>query len=464
MQIKITPRTLGGTEFTAQPARLHLGAQNAEGVDRLVFQLPAEWAGCSVTLHIRHSDGTLAAPLVLDAAHSAPVGRSFTGWPTGQWMLAATDGSGYTAYTRPGRYDVYDILPTDGTEEEPSPSVYEQFIAQVSGQADAAVQAAQNSAASEANAARQAQAAADAAERAALNGSRAATSASRAESRPACRILCARGRHPAQCQRQGRRGGAGRAGRGRAACPGGPAGRCPPAGAVHPQRWQSGGGHRHSRRPQDPVGGHLMFTVLDVSRWQGRIDWDTVKASGRVHGVMLRALGSRNGTPYIDPMFETNYSACIRLGIPVGVYYYSCAVTAPQRDAELALLHDALRGKRLQLPAAIDVEDARLRALTPDALSALVAGAARQLEHWGLYAMVYTYTHFADTALHMDTLAPFDLWLADYRGKRPARRHGMWQYTSRGRVPGISGPVDLSRTEKDYPALLHRAGLDRTIL
>ena len=171
MQIKITPRTLGGTEFTAQPARLHLGAQNAEGVDRLVFQLPAEWAGCSVTLHIRHSDGTLAAPLVLDAAHSAPVGRSFTGWPAGQWMLAATDGSGYTAYTRPGRYDVYDILPTDGTEEEPSPSVYEQFIAQVSGQAEAAVQAAQNSAASEASAARQAQAAADAAERAALNGS-----------------------------------------------------------------------------------------------------------------------------------------------------------------------------------------------------------------------------------------------------------------------------------------------------
>lgn len=465
MQIKITPRTLGGTEFTVQPARLHLGAQNAEGVDRLVFQLPAEWAGCSVTLHIRHSDGTLAAPLVLDAAHSAPVGRSFTGWPAGQWMLAATDGSGYTAYTRPGRYDVYDILPTDGTEEEPSPSVYEQFIAQVSGQADAAVQAAQNSAASEASAARQAQAAADAAERAALNGSRAATSASRAESA----ALRAESFAPEDgtllsVKRQGRRGGAGRAGCRRAACPGGPAGRCPPAGAVHPQRWQSGGGHRHSRRPQDPAGGHLMFTVLDVSRWQGSIDWDTVKASGRVHGVMLRALGSRNGTPYIDPMFETNYSACIRLGIPVGVYYYSCAVTAPQRDAELALLHDALRGKRLQLPAAIDVEDARLRALTPDALSALVAGAARQLEHWGLYAMVYTYTHFADTALHMDTLAPFDLWLADYRGKRPARRHGMWQYTSRGRVPGISGPVDLSRTEKDYPALLHRAGLDRTIL
>ena len=204
-------------------------------------------------------------------------------------------------------------------------------------------------------------------------------------------------------------------------------------------------------------------TILDVSRWQGNIDWDKVKASGLVSGVMIRAMGnSKEGKPskpYIDPYFARNYAECTRLGIPVGVYYYSCAVTAPQRDAELALLHDALRGKWLQLPAAIDMEDARLRALTPDALSTLVAGAARQLEHWGLYAMVYTYTHFADTALHMDTLAPFDLWLADYRGKRPARRHGMWQYTSSGKIPGIAKGADLSVAYKDYAGIIQRAGL-----
>ena len=61
-----------------------------------------------------------------------------------------------------------------------------------------------------------------------------------------------------------------------------------------------------------------MFTVLDVSRWQGRIDWDTVKASGRVHGVMLRALGSRNGTPYIDPMFENKLLCLHPAGHPGG--------------------------------------------------------------------------------------------------------------------------------------------------
>ena len=75
--------------------------------------------------------------------------------------------------------------------------------------------------------------------------------------------------------------------------------------------------------------------------------------------------------------------------------------------------------------------------------------------------MVYTYTNFADTALAMDALTAYDLWLADYRGKCPTRPHGMWQYTSKGRVAGIDGPVDLSHAYKDYPAIIQRAGLTK---
>lgn len=166
--------------------------------------------------------------------------------------------------------------------------------------------------------------------------------------------------------------------------------------------------------------------VLDVSRWQGCIDWDAVQRSGTIDGVMLRVLGSRNGQPYPDLQFERNHAACTARGIPVGGYYYTCAVTSRQTEAEL----NALR-------------------------------AATQLEAWNLYAMVYTYTDFADTALAMDALTAYDLWLADYRGKRPTRPHGMWQYTSTGHVAGIDGPVDLSRAYKDYPALCRRAGLGR---
>ena len=187
-----------------------------------------------------------------------------------------------------------------------------------------------------------------------------------------------------------------------------------------------------------------MAEIMDVSRWQGRIDWDAVKRSGKIDGVMLRVLGSKGGKPYVDPAFERNYAACTARGIPVGGYYYTCAVTPRQTAAELAALRAALAGKNFQMPIAIDVEGANLRALTPAKLSARVAEAAAQLEAWGLYAMVYTYTNFAD-----------------YRGKCPTRPHGMWQYTSKGRVAGIDGPVDLSHAYKDYPAIIQRAGLTK---
>lgn len=200
-------------------------------------------------------------------------------------------------------------------------------------------------------------------------------------------------------------------------------------------------------------------TILDVSRWQGSIDWDAVKRSGKIDGVMLRVLGSKGGKPYLDPYFARNYAECARLGLPVGGYYYTCAVTQRQTEEELAALKTALRGKTFQLPLAIDVEDPRLRSLAPAKLSALVAEAAAQLEAWGLYAMVYTYTNFADTALDMAALAAYDLWIADYRGKRPARKHGMWQYTSSGKIPGIAKGADLSVAYKDYAGIIQQAGL-----
>ena len=111
------------------------------------------------------------------------------------------------------------------------------------------------------------------------------------------------------------------------------------------------------------------LTVLDVSRWQGRIDWDAVQRSGKIDGVMLRVLGSKNGKPYLDPMFEEHYAACTSRGIPVGGYYYTCAVTPRQTAKELAALRAALEGKMFQYPLAIDVESAGLRVLAPEALA-----------------------------------------------------------------------------------------------
>lgn len=181
MEIQITQKQCGGTEFLARPHRLHLGAQNAAGVDQLHFILPEAWAGCSAALYLRRADGTLLAPVSLDGEGRVTVDRRLTGSTGGQWMLAAIRGEDYTAYTRPGSYDTYAILPTDGGTEELPPSLYEQFVARVLESASTASTAAQRAAASAA----QAQTAAQRAETgrtAALEAAgRAETAAARAE-------------------------------------------------------------------------------------------------------------------------------------------------------------------------------------------------------------------------------------------------------------------------------------------
>ena len=210
-------------------------------------------------------------------------------------------------------------------------------------------------------------------------------------------------------------------------------------------------------------------TILDVSKWQGSIDWDKVKASGLVSGVMLktvstnRKLSKRADGLYIDPQFERNYAECKRLGIPVGVYYYTYAVSRAGADAELALLRSALTGKTLDLPVVVDVEDNKLHSLGKQALTDLVAYELGEIQSWGVYAMLYTGLYFAQKNLYMGgaALKPYDVWLAAYRKDKPvtAYPYGMWQYTSQGKLPGISGPVDLSHAYKDYAGIIRRAGL-----
>ena len=189
MHIEITVRQLSGcTDFIPRPARLHLGSQNAEGVDTLAFTLPEEWAGKSVSLHIEQADGALPAPLLLDGSGQVKVDRRLTAARSGRWMLTATDGAGYTAYTQPGSYDTWETLPTDGDTEPPSSSLYEQFVAQVMASAEEAQnfsQAAAQSAQKADDAAGQAEASVSAAgeqvEAAAAQAQAASASADRAE-------------------------------------------------------------------------------------------------------------------------------------------------------------------------------------------------------------------------------------------------------------------------------------------
>lgn len=221
-----------------------------------------------------------------------------------------------------------------------------------------------------------------------------------------------------------------------------------------------------------------MLPIMDVSRWQKRIDWNKVKASGLISGVMLRALGNsakdKPSNPYIDPTFERNYAECKRLGIPVGVYYYCKAVNTAEADAELALLRKVLTGKTVQLPVAVDIEDTYVQApLDKQTLTDIAAHALAAIEQMGFYAMLYTGLFFGQTNLYMGgaALKKYDVWLARYpRDKSKTKPEdkpktdfsfGMWQYTSTASVPGIKGNADLSHAYKDYTKIIAKKGLTR---
>lgn len=216
--------------------------------------------------------------------------------------------------------------------------------------------------------------------------------------------------------------------------------------------------------------GEPPYRYIDVSRYQGTIDWAQVAAAG-YKGAMLKTvstnykLSKRADGLYIDSTFEANYRNAKAAGLDVGVYYYTYATNKDMVNAELSLLRQAVYGKELTLPVAVDVEDNRLVSLDKQDLTDLAAYALHEVEQMGFYAQLYTYTSFAKAHLFVGgaALHPYDVWLADYTGKTPKVdfKYNVHQHTSKGSVPGISGNVDLNVTTINYPKIIRKKGLTR---
>lgn len=214
--------------------------------------------------------------------------------------------------------------------------------------------------------------------------------------------------------------------------------------------------------------GEPPYRYIDVSRYQGTIDWAQVAAAG-YKGAMLktvstnRKLSKRSDGLYIDPTFEANYRNAKAAGLDVGVYYYTYATSEAMADAELALVRQAVYGKELTMPLAVDVEENKLKPMSTLDLTNLTAYALEQVEKMGFYAQLYTYTGYK-YELDMARLSSrWDVWLADYTGKTPKVdfKYNAHQHTSKGSVPGISGNVDLNVTTINYPKIIKTKGLTR---
>ena len=163
LDIKIRKLQDNGSTFRANIETLYLGGVRSAKVDELRFELPEEWKNCTVTLHVQRLSGTKPDPQLLDEQNSALVDRRWTLEKEGTWMLMAINDSGYIAMTKPGKYTCYDTIDTDTTTENITPSIYEQFVAEVTKYAKQALESMNAAKASEEAAAKSAKEAANSA-------------------------------------------------------------------------------------------------------------------------------------------------------------------------------------------------------------------------------------------------------------------------------------------------------------
>ncbi len=206
---------------------------------------------------------------------------------------------------------------------------------------------------------------------------------------------------------------------------------------------------------------------IDVSQWQGTINWNQVKAAG-VDFVILR------GWCYTkDPNFESYYAGAKAAGIPVGVYCYTYGLTESAIVSEVdSLINNCLKGKQFEFPIYVDMEctsyqgnsgwvngyDTNSKATN----AALMDAACRRLENAGYYAGMYTYTSFIQSYLDVSTLKDkYTMWIADYRATCGYNGpYDMWQYSSTGRVNGIAGEVDMNYCYFNFEPVIKSIGLN----
>ena len=206
----------------------------------------------------------------------------------------------------------------------------------------------------------------------------------------------------------------------------------------------------------------MATKVIDVSKYQGTIDWPKVKAAGIAGAIIRCGYCNRDGSITADPYFKRNMVGATAAGVPVGVYVYSYSRDVQGAKIAAQNVLKMVAPYKLEYPLVWDYENSSIAKTLGKATNTAICKAALEVwEQAGYYAMLYSYKSFVGSYLHMDELAAYDFWLAHYTSKTNYTGHyGMWQYTSSGSVPGISGRVDMNHCYRDYPALIRGAGLN----
>lgn len=203
-----------------------------------------------------------------------------------------------------------------------------------------------------------------------------------------------------------------------------------------------------------------MTRIIDISKHNGSIDFERVKADG-ISGVIIRA-GFGRLSSQKDPMFETYYAGARAAGLNIGAYWYSYAVSSEEAKAEAEVFLDAVKEKKFELPLYLDIEEKKQVSLGKKICSEMAEVFCGVLEEAGYFAGIYSFDSFFGSNLTEKVQARFSCWAARVENVKPVycKSYAMHQYTWKGIVNGINGDVDISYCFCDFPAVIKKAGLN----
>lgn len=204
---------------------------------------------------------------------------------------------------------------------------------------------------------------------------------------------------------------------------------------------ETGRRHRRYRRNEDDMRRERRIEGIDVSHWEGDIDFREVKRAG-IRFVYIKA---SEGTSYIDPDFERNYREARKARLKIGFYHYVTARTIEEGRAEARHFADVIRAKKYNGCPVMDFEV--FGNLTKEQINEISLAFLNELaEETGKRVAIYSDANNATNTFDV-RLSIYPLWIADYGVSRPDMKNHWnswagWQYTDSGRVEGISGRVD----------------------
>ena len=190
----------------------------------------------------------------------------------------------------------------------------------------------------------------------------------------------------------------------------------------------------------------MKMRVIDVSEFQGNIDWEKVKP--QIDGAILRCGYGSDYPSQDDGTFKRNADECTRLGIPFGVYLYSYADTEEKIRSEAAHALRLVKGYKLSFPIYLDLEEERVRP-TARKHAEIFGDIIEAAGYWcGIYAGIYWWGN------ELNGLERFTKWVPQYYKELQYKgaNTDMWQYTGKGKIDGIDGDVDMNECYRDFPA------------